>query len=345
MTLRRPDTAAMVVGAILAAAVVVLAAAAGASRPEAADAIRLHYRLQPGATYEQVVTMVLVMQVEMESASAEAAAMTAAMGKDMKQEMSLKMLLDVGRPDGEGGVPFVGRVTEVKAAMTVAGQRIEMPGLEEAVSSGSAVTRGRLLPGGRALEMDLEGVETLPGVSPEVKQRLSQAMPEFPDRPLEVGDAFEVPMKVSMPGLPVEGTLDMDAKTTYRLKALGDAEAVFDVRTTLSVATGGGVSKTMPLRLSGGSSGTATFDRLEGIFTSLRMEMKMDASLDLGAAAAGGGPRRGESNSAALSGPSGDPSESSAGQAEAGSPSRAMKIKMSMQGPVEFTMTRREAAP
>ena len=124
--------------------------------------------------------------------------------------------------------------------------------------------------------------------------------------------------------------MEVKGRAVYKLTSLSDAEALFDVSQTVSVdATGG--EKEMSMAIGGGSKGTATFDRLEGMFTRMSLVMQMTATLDLQMPGM----------------PDADPPAGAGKGEEEGTggapPPQPMKMKMTMSGPVIVTTVRAPA--
>jgi hypothetical protein len=250
----------------------------------AGDSVQLRYRLQPNASYEQKMSMSLVMDVEFDGMPKEALPTAQALMSGMEQEMDMTMLMYVGEAEEDGSMSVEYRVDDVTSFMTMAGQRFEVPGLQATV--GSQSIKGRIGPDGRAIKLDLD---ELTGLPQGMTDRLMQSMPSFPDKEMAVGDSFEMPVKMSMPIPQMAGqagggaSLEMDGKVVYELRAVEGREARFQVSQTMIMGMDSAEEEepaTMKMEASG--DGTALFDVEEGIFTNVRMEMTMHMKMGMG---------------------------------------------------------------
>lgn len=323
----------------------VLIALAAITVPSAApDSIRLRYALVPGASYEQIVSTSMQISTSIDGLPPESAAMVQAMMGDMKQEMTMKIVLDVGQRSPDGSLPIHSRVEDANITMTLAGQPLQIPGVSDKIKG--LTSKGRMASDGRMVDVEVEGLQEIAGAPAGLEKSLSQNMPGFPDRDLKIGDSFDVPVRMSLPALMMPGgeSGDIDSKGVYTLRSLSDAEALFDVRQTVS--TGGGSNGTGSsagarsagsgsgdLRLQGGGTGIAAFDRKEGYFRSVTIDMNLEVELSgdpggfpgLGPAAGEGTPPSGAATAGAAPPPAGE---------------GAVRIKMIMKGPSRVTMSR-----
>jgi hypothetical protein len=286
-----------------------------------ADTVRFRYALRPGAAYEQRVSTAFTVQVQMDGLAGEQAEMAQAMMKDLKQEMVMTTTLQVGPKEQDGSVSFETKVSDASVKMTMAGQPIDVPGLADKLKG--MTIRARRTADGKIEELQSGGAEALSGLPQQIRRSLATAMPEFPDREMRVGDSFEVPVEVALPGMPMAAGADLKSTAVYTLRSLGEAAAVFDVRQTMHVGAGGAVGETAAITVSGTGTGTASFDRAEGIFTSSHVDFHMEMTMEMPSppgldAAAGAG----------------------AAGADDGAASPPMKLKAVMQGPADITMKR-----
>jgi hypothetical protein len=256
----------------------------------------------------------------MEGLPEEAAAIAQAIGRDLKQEISIRTLLEIGREEKDGSLPVEYRIVDSEVQMTMAGQPIEVPGVKDSFSKGQSL-KGRLAAGGRTLELGETSIDSAPGLPPGTAQRIAQAMPALPDRELKVGDSFEVPIKLSLPGLPMAGRMDTSSTCVYTLKTLTDAAALFDMTTTVTGTYGDEGGERMKLTLAGGGEGKAVFDLKEGIFTDSSTSMKVNMAMEM----------------PYPTGPDPVP------ESEASQP-KIVKIKAVMEGPATYRMSRAPSA-
>jgi len=259
---------------------ILLVSALVSSSVSGKESARLRYLLRPGAVYDGLITVGLTTQVTMEGLPEEAALIAQTIGKDLKQQITIKTVLETGRVEKDGGLPVEYRIVDGSVQMTMAGQPIELPGLKDAFSSVRSL-KGNLAPGGRALEIDSLSLESVPGLPPDTAQRIAQSMPALPDRELKIGDSFEVPTKLSLPGLPMAGRMETSSQCTYTLKSLTDAAATFELKTIVSGSYGDDGGERMKIKLTGGGEGVAIFDLKEGIFTDSTTAMKVSVTIEM----------------------------------------------------------------
>lgn len=290
--------------AALAAASLVLAASTAS-----AGAVQIQYKFRPGTVYDQAITMTMTIAMEMEGVPEDQAAMAGALGQGMTQEMAMNMAMELGEEGEDGAIPIEIRLEEMTAAMVVAGQRMENP---MGSMAGMTLMKGRISPDGKISGVQAEGME---GVSPDMLDRLMQFIPEMPARDLQVGDTFEIPVKMSVP-IPNAG-MDLNGSAVYTLTSVTGNEASFDLAQKFSLGADAAAAAEvsgMGMKLTGEGAGTAVFDLEEGIFSRIQVDMKMNAD---------------------ISGtPEADPN---------GPPPATFRMNMTASGPIEMTLTRRGA--
>jgi hypothetical protein len=295
-------------GALCAVLVPTLAAPAGA-----ADSVRLRYRLDPQARYEQKMNMSTTMHVEIEGLPEDKASMLGALlGQDMLQQLAMTLTLDTGEKAKDGSVPFEASIGNLDGSITMGENKMPMPKLEQDVSF-----KGKLGPDGRMLELDTTGLDALAEVMPtDVVNKLMQMTPTFPEGKLAIGESLTIPQTYQMP-IPGMGgeELKIEGATVFTLRSIAPEASTFDVETNVAVSSAGGESGAqMDLSLGGGGRGTATFDPRAGLFSRITIDMDIQMAMNLPAEVA---------------------------QAE-GAGAQPLKLNMTMKGPVEVTMGRVE---
>lgn len=292
--------------------VCVVAAVAG-SAFAAERGFRFGYRLEPGATYDQVVTMDMTLKM----GTGAAAPAIPGLDQPISQKTRIEVSTSVGEKDAGGSTPLEIRAGRAEATLVVAGQSVTIPVLS---GGGEApVVHARLGSDGRVVEIDPGAGGDLP---PGTAERLLGAMPAFPDRRLSVGDTFEIPMQTSLPVPLGAGDLDLEGTAAYTLESVEGGQARFAIRQSFSAATKTGAAAGFGMEMSGGGVGTGTFDLKEGIFTAIRIEMSLKVAMRAGA-------------------PAGQAAAPEAGGVAPPVPG----VQVEAQGPVEFTMSRRRSTP
>ena len=106
--------------------------------------------------------------------------------------------------------------------------------------------------------------------------------PKFPEKPMRVGDTFDVPQQVEMPvpGIP-GGKMKMDGRTVFTLDQIGLGDALFSLETSMTMDAGAEGAAASAMKLEGSGRGTATFDRTQGIMTRFSMNMSMQMEMDM----------------------------------------------------------------
>jgi len=301
-----------------------IAGAAGVPGRSAVDpSIRLRYGLRPGAAYDQTTTLALAMQIKSEGLPEAAATLIQAIVKDSKQDLRLQGRVETGAKGGDGSLPLTYRLVDAKGTLTMGGQTKDLLGDPQRLAG--ATLGGRLLPDGRTIDLSGGPGDAAHPMPSGVKDRIIQSLPALPDRDIRIGERFEVPGGISLAGLPGGAQGQIEAKCAFTLKSLDDGVAVFDVLQTMSVPSGTSLPGNRTLAVSGGGTGTATYDRREGIFTSLKMEMDVLVTMGMSGAAVGGDPRL--------------------QQLPPGTVAEAVSIKAAVRGPMAVTMARAPAAP
>jgi hypothetical protein len=294
-------------GALCAVLVPTLAAPTGA-----ADGVRLRYRLDPQARYEQKMNMSTTMHVEIEGLPEDKASMLGALlGQDMLQQLAMTLTLDTGEKAKDGSVPFEASIGNLDGSITMGENKMPMPKLEQDVTF-----KGQLAPDGRTLALDMSDVDGLDQVMPtDVVNKLLQT-PTFPEGKLAIGESLTIPQTYQMPIPGMDGEeLKIEGATVFTLRSIAPEASTFDVETNVAVSSAGGESGAqMDLSLGGGGRGTATFDPRQGLFSRITIDMDIQMAMNLPAEVA---------------------------QAE-GAGAQPLKLNMTMKGPVEVTMGRVE---
>ena len=289
---------------------VVLAGLAPVLAAPAADGVRLRYRLDPEARYQQKMKMTTTMHLDIDGLPPEQAALLGGLlGQDMKQDLAMTLLLDTGKKGADGSVPFEMQIGALEGGMTVGEKQIPLPRPSESIRM-----KGKLGADGRALELDTSGMEALSDAMPtDLVGRLLRLAPSFPERELKIGDTLTTPQnwKMPFPGLP-DSELNIQGATVFTLRSIEPGAAIFDVESNAAVNAEGEQASGMDLRLTGGGRGSARFDSKRGLFESIAMDMNIEMEMNLPAEAA---------------------------QAE-GAAAGPVMMNMSMKGPVEITMSR-----
>jgi hypothetical protein len=288
--------------------------------------LRLQYGWQPDAAYEQTMTMSSSVRLDvLGTTEGEAAPQT--LSRDLKYDVALTLVFDTGQRSDDGSLPFECRLLKARGGTTKDGNAIEAAGMKKL--EGQKIAHGRLLPAGRSIELEMEQMEGSAALPPDFKDRLLQSLPALPEGALKVGESFEVPLGMTLPVLPMIGKLTITSKATYTLKEISRREARFEVTQTLSsVGSGQQVGAGGPAAgFTGGASGVATFDRAQGLFSAMHMEMLVEMSQHLTSMAQGPGP-------GAAAGGSGQTQPRAS----------VVQVKAKVQGPIDFTMTRAQRA-
>jgi hypothetical protein len=196
--------------------------------------------------------------------------------------------------------------------MTRAGQVKELPQI--AAAAGKPPLNGHIAPDQRKIELEASSEDSEGSFPRRIRDRIAEGMPPLPDGALKVGQSFEAKVPLELPGPGGQGDNHTDSVWTYTLKALTDAEALFDVRQTLPEGARITTKSGRTISISGGAKGTASFNRTEGMFAALKMDADYRVVLDLPAAGVTGAPSKGDAGPA--------------------------QLKTNVQGPMVMTLTR-----
>jgi hypothetical protein len=274
----------------------VLAVAITAPTVQAAKSLRFRHGLKPSTAYDFESSMNVRIEADMGNLGANAARppqAPAAPGEkagaegeqektllEMRQALMMRAVMTVGVPTPDGDLPLECSIQSLGGTVELAGQKYEVPGLPDDVLR-AAGFRGRLLAGGREVQVETTGLEDLPSDTRQLLSQLLQVLPTFPDHKLKVGDSFENPISFELPGLPTGGALDTRGSITYTLESLESKRASFETRAVLSATALDAQEGASDTRLTGSLEGTAIFDRVLGIFTSQSATLTMHLSMDL----------------------------------------------------------------
>lgn len=285
-------------------AVALAAFASGAPDALAAKAARFRHGLRPSSSYDLESTMNVRIEADMGSLGANApmpekggtdpaaGEEKAAEGTEqpapdqtpilleMRQDLSMRSVMTVGEATPEGDLPLECSIESLAGTIELAGQKYEVPGLPDDVL-GAAGFKGRLLKGGREVQVETTGLEDLPADTRQMLSQILQVLPTFPDHKLRVGESFENPISFELPGLPMGGDLDTRGSVTYLLESLDSKEARFETRAVLSATALDTQDGAQDTHLTGSLEGTAVFDRELGVFTSQLATLTMHLSMNL----------------------------------------------------------------
>jgi len=242
--------------------------------------MRFRYLFRPGEGYDGSLRITLTTQMTMEGLPAEAAAMMGTLGKDLRQEILLTTRLDVGRAGADGALPVDYGIVGGSVSMTMAGQPLELPGIKEAIASAPR-WHGRLTSGGTALDLAGGTGPGIRGLPDDTVDRLSQGMPPLPEKELKVGDSFEAPLRIALPGVPMAGRLESESRRVFKLTSLDGNQAIFETVTTITGTGGDDETARMRTTIEGGGPGRAVFDLKEGIFTEMSTDLDVKVTLEL----------------------------------------------------------------
>jgi hypothetical protein len=250
--------------------------------------------------------MNLEMTVDPTSLPAGLAPLVQSMASGMKQEIEFKGLIEVHEKAADGATPFAFKVVEAHGSFTRAGQTREVPAVSAA--TGRAPLTGRFTADGRRIEIDPAAASEPAGVDRR-REQLAQALPELPEKPLQVGESFEARVPMRLPSAGGHGDTALDTRWIYTLRAVDGQRATFDVRQSIPESSANSLSNGRVLGIAGGASGTATFDLKEGMFTSIALDAALDLTYGVpmppglampgaGTAAAAPGPKDGDAAAA-----------------------------------------------
>lgn len=255
------------------AAIPVIAACMVAMVSADSGSVTLRYGLKPETPYRQTFDMSFVLKMDAEGVDPETGVPAKQNLKNLEQTRAVTVSVMTGGEE-EAGTSVEWVLSDVTGAIMNDGKALPEPGLDKL--KGLKLGNGRMLLDRRAVEMDVTAGELI-GLIPGLKERLIQVMPVLPEKPLSHGDTFEVPGSMEVPGPPGQGQYRVESNMIYSLESLTETEAVFAVTQDISMSRGDGAEPEM--RLSGRSSGTATFDRKEGFFGSVEMETSVEMVL------------------------------------------------------------------
>jgi len=243
----------------------------------AADTVRLRYGLKPQAAYEQTIGINLVMTIDPASLPAPLLALLQSMAGDVKQEVTSKARLQTKTRNADGSLPLQYKILEAKGTMTQGGQTKPIPALEQAASKPPA--EGRVAPDGRRIILDPppQGTE---GIPKRVQERISDSLPELPDKELKVGESFETRTPMTLPA-PGKGERQVETIWVYTLKTLDRKAATFDVKQSLPEAASIPAGQGQKFEMAGGGTGSAVFDRETGTFSSIKVDLDLTMTTDL----------------------------------------------------------------
>lgn len=241
----------------------------------AADTVTLRYGLRPETPYRQTFDLSFSLRMDAEGTDPDTGESARQTLKNLEQTRAVTVSVITGS-EGENGTPVEWSLSEVTGATMTDGRAVPAAGLEKL--AGLKLGQGRMLLDRTAVEGDIAAAEAA-GHIPGLKERLLQMMPVLPEQPLAIGATFEVPAGLEVPGPPGQGQWRVESNMIYTLERLTEAEAVFDVKQEISMTSGGEAGGEPSMTLSGSSDGSATFDRREGLFSSVEMQTTVEMVL------------------------------------------------------------------
>jgi hypothetical protein len=239
--------------------------------------VRLRYRFETGADYRLAVGLDLAMDTQVDGLPPEAAAL-AASGKNMKQHTTLTLRLQAAPRAADGSQALTVRVEDVQAKLSRESQVLRMQGLEERLEN-AVVLAGSLSSDGRTIELATPSQDDVPDAAREILALLLQMLPSFPDRALQTGESFQVPVRFTAPQMGGEDVaLETRGTCVYTLRGVERGVARFDVHAEGTADSTADPTQRMSMKVENG--GGAEFDLTQGIFTSLRSDLSIDLALD-----------------------------------------------------------------
>jgi hypothetical protein len=218
--------------------------------------------------------MTLAMAVDPSSLPAGLAPLVQSMASGMKQEIAFKGLLEVQAKSADGATPFAFTIIEAHGSFTRDGQTKEVPSV--AAAKDRAPLRGRFTADGRRIEIDpAPAGET--GGTDRRREQLAQALPELPEKAIGVGESFEATVPMRLPSAGGRSESSLETRWVYTLRAVDGDRATFEVRQVVPESAPTSLGSGRLLGIGGGSTGSATFDLKEGLFS----RIALDAALDI----------------------------------------------------------------
>lgn len=249
----------------------VVALAAPTTAPAAPAAVELRYGYEAGKSYRSVIESVSEVRIASEETEAGGALESL---RDLRQAMTMTWRLSFLPGESPETLSFEATLAEVGLRLWLEGEEAPLPDgalgtLEGMRLSGAMDARGRL----SAVRVDAGGGAG----AAELGDEMASLSPELPEGKLSPGESFSWARSVVFPAPPelgeaIEGTVE----AIYTLREVSKRKAVFDVRTTISLAPGEAAEA---VALSGTGEGEAVFDLERGFFVSSELTLKIAREL------------------------------------------------------------------
>jgi len=187
----------------------------------------------------------------------------------MQMQSTSKMNVKTGMISSTNDIPLTMSVTSLSAKMTMNGKAMDTP-----MPSNIQTMYGKFTKEGKMTIDSVAGSKMTDSVK-EAFMKMLQGMQGnivFPDKKMKIGDTFyqSIPMNIPIMG----SDSKMLSKTTYKLIAVENNKAYFDIKMDMTMDLGG--NKGMTMDMMGGGDGKMIFDTVSGYPTTIQNNIKVN---------------------------------------------------------------------
>lgn len=223
---------------------------------ESPQKLDFYYEFRPDATYKMTAEIENEITMEFKGEELDEEALMLQQMQNLKQTMGIDMEQKFGEPDKEGHLSFEANIVDYRTKMFSGGMEISMPPETVKMIKDMMMQmkwNGKMTRKGKIVDLNVSGIEKIPGFSKEDIKKIYSIYPEFPEKKLKVGDDFTYsiiePFEFGQGEQAIKAEIDITYH--YHLKEIKEGTAYFDVKTDFQMAGVSGKSESMEIKGSG----------------------------------------------------------------------------------------------
>ncbi len=259
---------------------------------EAPKKINFYYEFRPDATYKMTTEMENDITMELEGEQSDKEALALQQMQNMKQIVGIDTEQKFGAADESGYLPFDAKIVDYRTKVFMGGMEMSIPPESVKMIKDMMMQmkwNGKMTRRGKIVDLNVSGIEDVPGFSKEDMKKIFSYFPEFPEKELSIGEDFSYSITQPFEMGQGEEAIKAEINVTYhyRLKEIKEGAAYFDVKTDFQMAAVSGKSENMELKGSG--KGYGVFDVERHFFMSANQDADFTIITDIASGEKGEG--------------------------------------------------------
>lgn len=198
----------------------------------------------------------------------------------MQSNLSMEMIANIttGGANPNKDIPFTISYDKSILNMEMNGKKMDQPASTLAnVKITGWIKDGNKLQADSIIGMSKKD-ETTKKIMSEMINKIQQNI-KFPERPIKVGDTFNMVMPFKMPMQNV-GNINMDIITNYFLKEIKEGKAYLDIKQIISMNLN--IADKQDMKATGNGTGTVIYDIDKQFVTQMDLNSKMQMDMSAG---------------------------------------------------------------